>query len=37
MENSLPVIYLVVLLVLLSGAGFSVIRQVLKTRSWKKS
>lgn len=32
MENSLPVIYLVVLLVLLSGAGWAVIRQVLKTR-----
>lgn len=32
MENTLPVIYLLVLLVLLSGAGFAVIRQVLKTR-----
>ncbi len=37
MENSLPVIYLVVLLVLLSGAGFSVIRQVLKTRKVETS
>lgn len=32
MENSLPIIYLSVLLVLLAGAGWAVIRQVLKTR-----
>jgi tetratricopeptide (TPR) repeat protein len=32
MENSLPLIYLSVLLVLLGAAGLAVIRQVLKTR-----
>lgn len=32
MENTLPIIYLSVLLVLLAGAGWLVIRQVLKTR-----
>ena len=32
MENSLPIIYLSVLLVLLAGAGWAVIRQVLTTR-----
>lgn len=32
MENSLPLIYLSVLLVLLGAAGWAVIRQVLKTR-----
>jgi len=32
MENSLPIIYLLVLLVLLSAAGWAVVRQVLKTR-----
>jgi tetratricopeptide (TPR) repeat protein len=32
MESSLPVIYLSVLLVLLAGAGWFVIRQVIKTR-----
>lgn len=33
MENTLPTIYLFVLLVLLSGAGWAVIRQVIKTRN----
>lgn len=32
MENTLPIVYLSVLLVLLAGAGWAVIRQVLKTR-----
>jgi tetratricopeptide (TPR) repeat protein len=32
MENTLPIIYLSVLLVLLAGAGWLVIRQVLRTR-----
>jgi tetratricopeptide (TPR) repeat protein len=32
MENSLPIIYLLVLLVLLGSAGWAVIRQVIKTR-----
>lgn len=32
MENTLPIIYLSVFLVLLGGAGWAVIRQVLKTR-----
>ncbi len=32
MENSLPIVYLSVLLVLLAGAGWAVIRQVLTTR-----
>jgi tetratricopeptide (TPR) repeat protein len=33
MENTLPIIYLFVLLLLLSGAGWAVIRQVIKTRN----
>lgn len=32
MENTLPIIYLSVLLVLLAGAGWLVVRQVLRTR-----
>lgn len=32
MENSLPIVYLLVLLVLLGSAGWAVVRQVLKTR-----
>lgn len=32
MENTLPIVYLSVLLVLLAGAGWAVISQVLKTR-----
>jgi tetratricopeptide (TPR) repeat protein len=37
MENTLPIIYLLVLLTLLGGAGWLIIRQVLKTRQLENS
>jgi tetratricopeptide (TPR) repeat protein len=37
MENSLPIVYLSVLLLLLGGAGWAVISQVLKTRKIESS